>query len=249
MDGGDQVIRRRKSLTERLGLKGIGCCGSTWGIMPATSFNVVDDEDENDDVEVQSHHIHTPPETLSATTTCLAVGGGSSGMNLAAALAAERHFRADYDNDEINIHTGSRPSPNSNSGPLRPVESSQRNVPTHDNNEINLHSGPRPGSNSNSGLRPDESGSPGNMLGTPTRMSLMKLLEETEIYEGELLMEDEEVGVGSDSVCCVCMRRKKGAAFIPCGHTFCRVCSRELWVNRGCCPLCNRSILEILDIY
>ena len=77
----------------------------------------------------------------------------------------------------------------------------------------------------------------------------MRLLEETEVYEGELLIEKEEEGAGSDSVCCVCMRRKKGAAFIPCGHTFCRVCSRELWVNRGCCPLCNRSILEILDIY
>ncbi|KAL4354620.1 hypothetical protein GQ457_06G027260 [Hibiscus cannabinus] len=36
--------------------------------------------------------------------------------------------------------------------------------------------------------------------------------------------------------CCVCMERKKGAAFIPCGHTFCRVCSREVWLNRGSCP-------------
>ncbi|KAH0688714.1 uncharacterized protein [Solanum tuberosum] len=241
MDGGDRVIRRRKSLTERLGLKRIGCCGSTWGIMPATTFSVVDDEDENDDVEVMSHHIHTPSETPSAMTTCLAVaGGGSSGMNLAAALAAERHFRADYDNNnEVNIHPGSRP------GPLRPNESGPMNVPTYDNNEVNIRPGPN--------YRPDE-GVSGNVPGTPTRMSLMRLLEETEVYEGEFLMEKEEeggggVGVGSDSVCCVCMRRKKGAAFIPCGHTFCRVCSRELWVNRGYCPLCNRSILEILDIY
>ncbi|KAK8711845.1 hypothetical protein V6N13_147105 [Hibiscus sabdariffa] len=49
--------------------------------------------------------------------------------------------------------------------------------------------------------------------------------------------------------CCVCMERKKGAAFIPCGHTFCRVCSREVWLNRGSCPVCNRSILDILDIF
>ncbi|KAL4332427.1 hypothetical protein GQ457_07G028040 [Hibiscus cannabinus] len=78
--------------------------------------------------------------------------------------------------------------------------------------------------------------------GTPLRVSLMKLLEE----------EEEEGGgaeMGSDSTCCVCMGRKKGAAFIPCGHTFCRMCSRELWLNRGCCPLCKRSILEILDIF
>ncbi|GMI91436.1 hypothetical protein like AT4G03965 [Hibiscus trionum] len=77
--------------------------------------------------------------------------------------------------------------------------------------------------------------------GTPFRVSLMKLLEE----------EQEEGGAetGSDSTCCVCMGRKKGAAFIPCGHTFCRMCSRELWLNKGCCPLCKRSILEILDIF
>ncbi|KAK8592240.1 hypothetical protein V6N13_062826 [Hibiscus sabdariffa] len=56
------------------------------------------------------------------------------------------------------------------------------------------------------------------------------------------------VETGSDSICCVCMERKKGAALIPCGHTFCSACSRLLWVNRGSCPLCNRSILDILDI-
>ncbi|TKY72208.1 E3 ubiquitin-protein ligase COP1 [Spatholobus suberectus] len=88
--------------------------------------------------------------------------------------------------------------------------------------------------------------------GTPWRVSLMRLLEEA---EGGDAAEKEENGgggggvVGNDSVCCVCMGRKKGAAFIPCGHTFCRVCSRELWLNRGSCPLCNRSILEILDIF
>ncbi|KAK4340539.1 hypothetical protein RND71_039040 [Anisodus tanguticus] len=210
MNGGDRVIRRRKSLTERLGLKGIGCCGPTWGILPATTLNVVDD-DENNDVEVMNHHIHTSPEIPSAT--CLAVEGSSSSsrMNLATALAAERHFRAESDDTEV-----SGLGLDSNSNPLRP-----------------------------------DSDCPGRTVpGTPTRMSLMRLLEETEVYEGELLMEKEDEGVvGSDCVCCVCMRRKKGAAFIPCGHTFCRVCSRELWVNRGNCPLCNRSILEILDIY
>ncbi|CAJ1941422.1 unnamed protein product [Sphenostylis stenocarpa] len=74
------------------------------------------------------------------------------------------------------------------------------------------------------------------------RVSLMRLLEETEGGGGD-------GAVGNDSVCCVCMGRKKGAAFIPCGHTFCRVCSREMWSNRGTCPLCNRSILDILHIF
>lgn len=93
---------------------------------------------------------------------------------------------------------------------------------------------------------------------SPPRVSLMALLEQTDtcpaaIYgeeeEEELGKEREERGRGGDSVCCVCMVRKKGAAFIPCGHTFCRVCSRELWISRGNCPLCNVSILEILDIF
>lgn len=101
------------------------------------------------------------------------------------------------------------------------------------------------------------------------RMSLMDLLEETDRqmgFEGSRYMmgdedddeeeeEDDEDGVvggegnGVEHNCCVCMVRHKGAAFIPCGHTFCRLCSRELWVSRGNCPLCNNFILEILDIF
>ncbi|KAL1201724.1 putative E3 ubiquitin-protein ligase LUL4 [Cardamine amara subsp. amara] len=90
---------------------------------------------------------------------------------------------------------------------------------------------------------------------TPTRISLMRLLEETaervvdDGRETEMLTASMGTLTGNDSVCCVCMGRKKGAAFIPCGHTFCRVCSRELWLNRGSCPLCNRPIIEILDIF
>lgn len=69
--------------------------------------------------------------------------------------------------------------------------------------------------------------------------------------------EEEEGKLGSnrnkkDNIvqnCCVCMVRRKGAAFIPCGHTFCRICSRELWISRGNCPICNGFILEILDIF
>ncbi|GFY91704.1 RING/U-box superfamily protein [Actinidia rufa] len=91
----------------------------------------------------------------------------------------------------------------------------------------------------------------GTAPGTPMRVSLRRLLEETDGGDGERETgeKDEKGRVGSDSVCCVCMWRSKGAALIPCGHTFCRVCSRELWLNRGSCPLCNRSIIEILDIF
>ncbi|KAE8692144.1 Detected protein of unknown function [Hibiscus syriacus] len=103
----------------------------------------------------------------------------------------------------------------------------------------------------------------------PVRMSLIELLEETTQQMGLMgtsyLISDgykyEEVGAAEEEQaveetmgrmehgCFVCMVRQKGAAFIPCGHTFCRVCSRELWIQRGHCPLCNASIAEILDIF
>ncbi|KAG1363445.1 hypothetical protein COCNU_11G002720 [Cocos nucifera] len=98
----------------------------------------------------------------------------------------------------------------------------------------------------------------------PVRISLMALLEQTDRWGGEgeaeeeeeeevVVAEDDDDGEGDGGgmyyVCCVCMVRHKGAAFIPCGHTFCRLCSRELWVSRGNCPLCNGFILEILDIF
>ncbi|XP_027352980.1 uncharacterized protein LOC113863550 [Abrus precatorius] len=101
----------------------------------------------------------------------------------------------------------------------------------------------------------------------PVTMSLMDLLEETDremglegsryilsddedFDEDEEEGEDDEDGEGSmEHTCCICMVRHKAAAFIPCGHTFCRMCSRELMVSRGNCPLCNNFILEILDIF
>lgn len=183
MDGGDRS-GRRPSLKERLGLKGLGCCGATWGLGPTTISVRDDDEEEEDDQEI----VHEPPLSPQLSHGLIQNGPippclsqSPSGMNLAAALAAERQLRAALD-------------------------------------YVSIMSPDRPG---------------------PRRVSLMRLLEET---EGE--------GEGErDPVCCVCMGRKKGAAFIPCGHTFCRVCSREVWLNRGSCPLCNRSILEILDIY
>lgn len=117
----------------------------------------------------------------------------------------------------------------------------------------------------------DSSGEATTTVGL-VNMSLMEMLEETEVdFEvrvndddednddecqkqgGGEEGEEEQGGVEETGVvaynCCVCMVRHKGAAFIPCGHTFCRMCSRELWVNRGNCPLCNHFILEILDIF
>ncbi|KAK7387721.1 hypothetical protein VNO78_22511 [Psophocarpus tetragonolobus] len=145
MDGAQP---RRRTLKERLRFTAMGCCGATWVFRPTLRAH----EETNAGQDPRP---------------------SGSGMNLAAALAAERQFREGEGE-------------------------------------------------------------------TPSRVSLMRLLEETEAGGGS---------VGNDSVCCVCMGRKKGAAFIPCGHTFCRLCSKELLLNRGTCPLCNRSILDILHIF
>lgn len=75
----------------------------------------------------------------------------------------------------------------------------------------------------------------------PCKASLMRLMEDTEDVQ-------DRDGEG-DVTCCVCMTRRRGAAFIPCGHTFCRTCAREVWVRRGTCPLCNEKIHEVLHIY
>ncbi|KAG2711999.1 hypothetical protein I3760_04G104200 [Carya illinoinensis] len=111
--------------------------------------------------------------------------------------------------------------------------------------------------------QPEAESSDSPVAEPPVRMSLMDLMdyniaeeeeEELEEEEGEEVVEEEEEesgegGGGVEHKCCVCMVRHKGAAFIPCGHTFCRLCSRELMVGRGNCPLCNRFITEILDIF
>lgn len=101
-------------------------------------------------------------------------------------------------------------------------------------------------------FRATENRNSGTRVSPPLRVSLMRLLEETETETetggGDGIRSKEDEG-SSDSVCCVCMERKKGGALIPCGHTYCRLCCRDLCINRGSCPLCNRRILDILHIF
>lgn len=104
--------------------------------------------------------------------------------------------------------------------------------------------------------------------GQPMRMSLMDLLEETDRqagisgptyrlddeeidYEEEEEEEEEEhdTGKGEEYSCCVCNVKHRASAFKGCGHTFCRLCSRELDVQKGYCPQCNGFLLEVLDIF
>lgn len=171
-------IRRRKwkSLKERLSL--MGCCASGWGFRASNPTTItINDEEEAEGYGIHRNHREEQAEEAGS--------GEAVEMNLAAALAAERQYRA------ISAAADER-------------------------------------------LEQDEAEG-------VERVSLMRLLEEGE----------ENRGGGGDGWCwcCVCMGRRKGAAFIPCGHTFCRVCAREMWVNRGSCPLCNRPIVDILDIF
>ncbi|XWS36743.1 hypothetical protein CRYUN_Cryun20dG0112000 [Craigia yunnanensis] len=204
----DRRITKWKNLKQRLGLKGMSCCGATWSPRARISTISILEEDEEEAVQRQQVIINEFGNTVNNDIQNQTENGGStpllvgqqevatsgSGMNLAMALAAERNLRA------------------TNVGP-RPTE-----VKT-----------------------------------------LMRLIEETEgddwnkkKRKDNVVNVEGVVGVGGGScnwMCCVCMERKKGAAFIPCGHTFCRVCSREVWINRGSCPVCNRSILDILDLF
>lgn len=94
----------------------------------------------------------------------------------------------------------------------------------------------------------------------PTRVSLLSLLsQDMEADEDGVLADvlcgcrDEEEDEGAteelDPMCCVCMVGHKGAAFIPCGHTFCRKCCREVRKSIGSCPLCNQAIVDVLKLY
>ncbi|KAL1211927.1 hypothetical protein V5N11_023905 [Cardamine amara subsp. amara] len=106
-------------------------------------------------------------------------------------------------------------------------------------------------------------------------MSLMDLLEETDRQMGltgsRYAMEEEEEyeeeeddnyeeegdghgggggGGGEGELnCCVCSVKIKGASFTPCGHTFCKLCSKELMAQKGHCPVCSSFVLEFLEIF
>ncbi|XP_031279172.1 uncharacterized protein LOC116137629 [Pistacia vera] len=153
MNGVDRIRTptRRRSLKERLGLKSMGCCGTTWSFRPNT-INLSDSEDEEQHHEHQQEdeeatnqvQIIDPGQVRSESTPdrdCLDRSLIGSGMNLAAALAAERHYRA--------------------------AEGS--------NNAM----GPSNNENGNAGSRT------GTAPGTPLRVSLMRLLAESNGCDGE----------------------------------------------------------------
>lgn len=202
MNGTDRR-RRWTSIKQRLGLKGMGCCGATWSPSSST-LTIMETLQEEVGAEDEVEHHQPRPGSVLMGPGSVVVGPVQAafplpGMNLAMALAAERNSRA---GGEV--------------GPTAAAAAEAGQV-----------------------------------------KSLMTLIEETDGVDWSSRRKrerDDKKGTGGgggdiDWLCCVCMERGKGAAFIPCGHTFCRVCSREMWVNRGSCPICNRPILEILDIF
>ncbi|KAI4319875.1 hypothetical protein MLD38_033421 [Melastoma candidum] len=175
-------------MKQRLGFKRMGCCAATWS--PDASPMALRESTAED----EPHPDHDGGRDRATVTIgqVLECGFGArqtQGMNLAAALEAERNLRG--------------------------------------------------------------GGRPGGMT------TLMRLIEETDGVDlsARRLGERRKAGPAADGagggewLCCVCMEREKGAAFIPCGHAYCRECSRELCLGRGRCPVCNRSIVDILHLF
>ncbi|XP_062104660.1 uncharacterized protein LOC133815911 [Humulus lupulus] len=198
MDGARDRSTTWSSIKQRLGLKGIGCCGATWS--PTSSTLTIMETLQEDEEEHHNHHHHQAEPVA-------VVVGPVPGMNLAMALAAERNSRAAGDEVGPTSVTGQVKSLMTLIEETDGVDWSNRKKKERDHN---------------------------NKRGT---------------IDGNGVGTGKAKGGDIDWVCCVCMERSKGAAFIPCGHTFCRVCSREMLINRGACPVCNRPILEVLDIF
>ncbi|KAM0002564.1 putative transcription factor C2H2 family [Helianthus debilis subsp. tardiflorus] len=73
--------------------------------------------------------------------------------------------------------------------------------------------------------------------------------QHVEQHAEQPLEQHEEEASGDCNACSGCNGKVKGAALGPCGHMFCKQCTKELHVAKGNCPTCNDYILEILDIF
>lgn len=144
------------------------------------------------------------------------------------------------------------------------AEAAEEEKKQNENNNLNGNENEK--EESTTGSEGEEESSPAS---EPVRMSLMDLLHETdremgferssygmgfeenffEDDEDDEYEEDEDNGNGGEFSCCVCMVKHKNAPLADCGHTFCRLCSKELMVSRGNCPTCSNFILEILDAF
>jgi E3 ubiquitin-protein ligase MUL1 len=71
---------------------------------------------------------------------------------------------------------------------------------------------------------------------------------EDDIQEDDSSDEDE---IGDGQLCVVCLRKRRKAAFIPCGHLVC-CCKCALRMEREAeplCPMCRQDIRYMIRIY
>ncbi|KAK9151551.1 hypothetical protein Syun_009860 [Stephania yunnanensis] len=247
MEGGGKW----RVLKDRLSFKGMACCGggglSRSNTLQRPSDMIERDNEEEEEEQHQQEEVIIELDQVMNSIENQACGdeiinpltATPTGMNLASALAAERQLRAQVDINQSQLGGGHHHDESGDTPNHTTTTSSTTSSTPNSAVAIGIINGIT-SNNLDEG-----------MAAKTSRVSLMALLEEGEKEEREMRCSRSSISNGDEmgGMCCVCMGRRKGAAFIPCGHTFCRVCSRELWLNRGSCPLCNRSILEILDIY
>jgi len=74
---------------------------------------------------------------------------------------------------------------------------------------------------------------------------------ESETEENEELLEIEVLQDDINETCAVCLDKKvEGFALVPCGHQqFCRRCIDVFDIEDGQCPICRRTIQQVLRLY
>ncbi|CAK9184087.1 unnamed protein product [Ilex paraguariensis] len=230
MDGVERRRQRWRQLKQRLGFKGMGCCGSSWGLR--VSDMATREEEEQEELTHQEYYQEQPIRRhvgqiqANSNTQPPCVGQIQANFNVYPPWVAQIPA-----NSVVYSPWLAQTPANSDVYPPRVGQ-----IPG--NSGVNL---------ATALAAERHMREVGPTTGAPLK-SLMRMFEETDGVDFKKRKKRENAGE-IDSLCCVCMERNKGAAFIPCGHTYCRVCSGELWLNRGSCPLCNRKINQILDIF
>ncbi|CAL5424943.1 unnamed protein product [Camellia sinensis] len=254
--GGKDSKKSWKAFKEKLRLRRNGSCsGASWTSTVSTPASDVPIQNANRMISRrnstrfgdQTHHHHHHQELSSLNS----INGGENHVELNS-MPSNRAMMLRRNSSRIPSRTTSRYGGSTSFNNAGEVAELHRRLPSGEEEEEEEGGEEGEEEEEEEEVAEEDGGE------QPVRMSLMALLAETDRemgldganYMSDDEEEEEEVIVGGEyNNCCVCMVRHKGAAFIPCGHTFCRLCSRELWVQRGNCPLCNGFILEILDIF
>ena len=52
-----------------------------------------------------------------------------------------------------------------------------------------------------------------------------------------------------DSLCTICVTRRKDCFYIPCGHSFCMPCACQMYETNSLCPVCRSSVTRVQSIF